>query len=195
MGKTINFCGDSYCDYVDSNASKNSWCVLLANYLEAKIIGGGKSATAYENAIKSYEPSSDYTVFCWTESHRLYHKDLMCTYKNGVRHLRNRKHHELLSVCAEIFYRELYDAKYFDELQMRSLYWFDNEVLSKYSGTILHFWNFNKTYTFKHGIEYPVILHNFTKQSNSSEELNHMTPEQNKLVADEAYQLIRQHSG
>lgn len=195
MGKTINFCGDSYCDYVDLNTSKNSWCVQLAEKLDAKIIGGGKSATAYEHAIKSFEPSADYTVFCWTEAHRLYHKDYMCTYKNGVQHLRNYKRNELLSVCAEIFYRELYDDKYFDELQMRSLYWFDHEILSNYKGTVLHFWNFTKTYTFKHGMEYPDILYNYAKQYNSSDKLNHMTLQQNEYVANKSYQLIRRYNG
>jgi len=194
MAKTINFCGDSYCDYVDPNTSKTSWCVQLAKQLDAKIIGGGKSATAYENAINSFKPSADYTVFCWTESHRLYHKNYACTYTSGISHFKTKKTNELLSVCAEMFYRYFYEAEYFNELQMRSLYWFDHEVLSKYTGTILHFWNFDKTYTFKYGIEYPDILSSFRDDSSPSN-LNHLTPEQNERVANKAFQLIRRTYG
>ena len=59
----------------------------------------------------------------------------------------------------EMFYRTLYDSAYFDELQRRSLYWFDHEVLSKCKGILYTQFLLYKLYTFKHGITSPTILY------------------------------------
>lgn len=195
MAKTINFCGDSFCDGIFRNLNRTSWCLELAALLNAEIIGkGGLSSSSYEYAIQSFNPKADYNIFCWTDSHRLYSKNFVCQYKSGVQHLRHRTSNELLSLCAELFYREFYTEKYFDELQMRSLYWFDHEVLSQYKGKILHFWNFSKTYTFTHGVEYPDVLKQFIV-NDPDIVANHMTPEQNMIVAENAFNLIRRTYG
>ena len=68
----INFCGDSFCE----QACEQSWTTHLANALDAKIVGLGRGGTAHERAFKTFSPSADYTVFCWTEPHRLYHPDV-----------------------------------------------------------------------------------------------------------------------
>ena len=54
MSLTVNFCGDSFC------ASKNkfAWCHLLSKKINAKIIGLGKSGSAHEHAIKSFNPNA-----------------------------------------------------------------------------------------------------------------------------------------
>jgi len=185
--KTINFCGDSYCAWLDEN-TKESWAVQLADKLEAKIVGQGLGASAYEHAIKSFNPKADFNVFCWTQSSRLYHKNYKCRYQSGVAHFKNAKPLELLSLMGEAFYREFYNKEYFDELQKRSLYWFDHEVLSNYSGTSVHLFGFDRTYTFINGLNYGRVLK--TVSDISEVLVNHMTYENNTLVADEVYELI-----
>ena len=192
MSLTINFCGDSYCAWIDDR-TKPSWCVHLANKLNAKIIGGGKEATAYEYAIKSFNSSADINIFCWTHVNRLYHKDYHCSLTNGVLPLRGGNNNELLTLLGESFYRNFFDLNYFRTLQMRSLYWFDQEVLSKYSGLSLHIFNFEKTYTFSNGLNYDRILRDLYASSKTELTPCHMSDENNELVAEEVYSLLKNH--
>ena len=113
MGKTINFCGDSFCNF--NTKSKVSWCAQLADKLGVEVVGTGWGGTAYEYAIKSFKHDADITVFCWTDSSRLYHKDYIVNYKSGSRYYKTYKTHEMLSLLGEMFYRTLYNEKYFDE--------------------------------------------------------------------------------
>jgi len=186
----INFCGDSYCDWLDTS-TKESWGVMLADKIGATIVGSGKSSSAYEHAIKSFNPKADINVFCWTNSSRMYHSKYMIGWTNGVRSLNGLKQNELLSLLGECFYRNFFDKEYFDTMQMRSLYWFDHEVLSKYDGIAVHLFNFKKTYSFKNGLQYGRILKDL---SDTSEVLvNHMPYENNVLVANEVYDLLSSH--
>ena len=194
MAKTINFCGDSYCTFFPKE--KVSWCAQLVDKLDAKLLGTGWGRTAYEYAIKSFDPKADITIFCWTESSRLYHKDYLIRYQGGVRYFKSQKPNEMLSLMGEMFYRTLYDAKYFEELQRRSLYWFDHEVLSKYKGIIIHNFCFKNTYTFKHGITSPTILYSLHDFEGGDEQGNnhgmcHMSVDNNKMYADYVYNLIK----
>ncbi len=190
MAKSINFCGDSYCNF--DKKSKVTWCAQLADKLDVEIIGTGWGGTAYEYAIKSFNPNADITVFCWTESNRLYHKDYIINYKSGARYFRTWKPHEMLSLMGEMFYRSLYNEKYFDELQYRSLYWFDHEVLAKYKGIIVHNFCFKNTYTFKNGITSPIILHSkHDPIEGDNHGMCHMSIEDNKMYAEYVYNLIK----
>jgi hypothetical protein len=177
--QTINFCGDSFCAGVEPD----NWCNIVAKHLDAKIIGRGKSATAYEFAIKSFNPEADYTVFLWTEAHRLYHKDFKCTYTGGVRNFNNFKQVELLTATAEIFYRQFYKKEYFEEIQMRSLYWFDKEVLSKYKGVAVHIFCFAKTYHFENGINIDHIMSDLA-ETKEGDFPNHYTLDNNRWFAN-----------
>ena len=49
--KTLNYCGDSF---APKTTDKNRWHLLLANKLNAKIIGFGLQGSAHEHAIKSF---------------------------------------------------------------------------------------------------------------------------------------------
>ena len=190
MAKTINFCGDSYCTFFPKE--KVSWCAQLVDKLDAKLLGTGWGRTAYEYAIKSFDPSADITIFCWTESSRLYHKDYLIRYQGGVRYFKSQKPNEMLSLMGEMFYRTLYDSTYFDELQRRSLYWFDNEVLSKYKGIIIHNFCFKNTYTFKHGITSPTILYSLLDPvKGDNHGMCHMSIADNKMYADYVFNLIK----
>ena len=185
MRRTINFCGDSFC----AGLEPGNWCDNLASRLGAKVVGKGKPSTAYEYAIKCFDPSADYTVFLWTESHRLYHRKLLCTYRSGVKHFNNLKPVELLSATAEIFYRQFYDKEYFDELQMRSLYWFDKEVLADYKGTAIHLFCFEKTYHFENGLNVDHIMADY-KEEDDVDGSNHYSFENNSWFASKLYETI-----
>ena len=105
MMKTINFCGDSFC----MNESEKSWCVILAKKLNAKIVGFGKGGTAHEHAINSLDLSADYTVFCWTDAHRLHHEKYALNMAS-VETFRNDVYH-----AAHLFYKHLHDFELFEK--------------------------------------------------------------------------------
>ena len=187
MAKTINFCGDSFCYFENSD---NSWCQQLATKLNARIIGRGKRSSAYEYAIKSFNSSSDYTVFCWTQSGRLYHQDYFVRMGHDVMDFKSRSKSSLLSGMAELFYHYLYDEKYFDEIQHRSLFWFDKTILSKYQGKILHFYNWKNTYEFENGVVSPIILN--SERAGREEIFCHFDIETNLMIADHALKLLKE---
>lgn len=185
MAKTINFCGDSFCQKLHSPA----WTYLLAELLDCKILGGGKGGSAHEHAIHTFDETADYTVFCWTEPHRLYHPDYGLNTGSAEKHKKNNN----IYAGAFAYYKFVHDFAYAEKRQMRELYWFDHEVLSKYSGKIVHCWNFMKTYEWKHGAVYNEIL--FDGEEDHSGRTNHFTDEQNYNLAHELYNLIRRTYG
>jgi len=190
MKRTINFCGDSFCAWIGS-AKTPSWGDHLIKDLNLKLIGMGKASTAYEYAIKSFNPNADITVFCWTSAKRLYHKDYISNYQTGVLKLPSYKRSEILSITAEIFYREFYSKQYFNTLQMRSLYWFDKEVLSQYKGLAIHLFCFEKTYHFENGINVDHILHSTANYEKSYP--SHFDEKTNKWFADKIFNVISEY--
>lgn len=144
MGKTINFCGDSFCDM---STPEWSWTRLLANHFEAQIQGLGLGGTAHEHAIKSFDSLADYTVFCWTEKSRVYHKSQVINFNT----LDHKSVKEPIDKAAYAYYKYLYDEDVALKRQQRDLYWFDHTILTHYQGTVIHLWCFEVTYTFKHG--------------------------------------------
>lgn len=147
--KTINFCGDSFC----ANLKKpQQWTNQLADKLDAKIIGYGKSGSAYIHAIESFDSSADYTVFCWTHKARLRSKNKKITYSLAIGNLiRSIGGTKKDLDCINYFYDKMYDPDLFEFYMRSSLYWFDTEVLSNYKGKLLHLYCFDNIYTFKNG--------------------------------------------
>lgn len=189
MSKTINFCGASHL-YFDP-AEDVSWCAKLANALGAKVIGTGWGESAYEYAIKSFNPEADITVFGWVESMRLYHKNYTCTYRNGVRYMKSYKEHELMTLMSEMFYRTFYTKEYFNEIQRRQLYWFDHEILSQYKGIIVHCYRNEITHQFKHGIVSPIMLRDLSSATRTPDTWAHMDKETNEKQFHHIYQLLK----
>ena len=180
--QTINFCGDSYC----WNQSDKSWCVLLAKKLNAKILGFGSEGTAYEHAIKSFIPKADITIFCWTNYTRLYHKKYRLSIKNVDRNI--GKENKIFT-AAKVYYKYLYDHKLAKERQYRDLYWFDNEVLNSYDGSILHFYCFEVNYKFKNG---HLVNKSFEDMYPTFPEskLNHFSEQTNIKLAEYSHNLL-----
>ena len=77
--QTIGFFGDSFCTSKDAQ----SWCVILAEKLNAEIINYGEEGksiwTTFFNYNKRIRQNTvpDISIFCWTEPYRLYHPDLV----------------------------------------------------------------------------------------------------------------------
>ena len=215
--KTINFCGDSFCEYHKVPAA---WTKLLADKLNASIIGWGKGGFAHEHAIKTFDDTADYTIFCWTEAHRIY---VNKTYSTNLWNLEAMFNPDKLGLspamklqqpaptnrdkAAYTYYKYLNNMELEYEKQIRDLYWFDNVVLPKYKGVAVHIFCFRNTYTFTNGINVSDILYHKTrehklKKLNPDYKLqdndyvayaNHLTEQENSGLADKIYNIIKEH--
>jgi len=193
--KTINFCGDSFCK---EEAGKAAWTYLLSDMLQATIIGFGQGGSAHEHAIKSFDEQADYTIFCWTEPHRLYVNDRYSINFSTIEY--NYKLDKKLNqrdTAAYAYYRCLHNSKLDIDRQTRDLYWFDNVVLSRYSGVAIHIPCFDTIYQFTNGINIKDILghkrlvHKLQNGDKSTEYANHLTEQQNFELADKIYNIIK----
>jgi len=176
--KTINFCGDSFCQNEQVSAA---WTVLLAYKLNASIVGWGKGGYAHEHAIQTFDDTADYTIFCWTEAHRIY---VDKTYSTNLCNIEAMCAPDKLDLSSGVklrqpvpipiptkrdkatyaYYKYLYKPTLHHERQIRDLYWFDNVVLSKYKGVAIHLFCFQNTYTFTNGINVSDILWDKTRE-------------------------------
>jgi len=201
--KTINFCGDSFCarDASDEDKLKYSWTSLLANKLNYKIIGGGKSGAAYEHAIKSFNDKADITIFCWTDADRI-HNEKYAIFL-GVKRVAAKEYNypytgnneDLNSIykAADYYYNYLHDSSLSKLRYMRELYWFDQVILSKYKGTIVHISCFHTIYQFTNGINIPGLLYWFpwSRKGNNKEQIvNHLTIQENIKLANKIYKVL-----
>ena len=145
----INFCGDSFC----AEACSQSWTTQLATALNAKIVGLGGGGHAHERAIKTFDPSADYTVFCWTEPHRLYHPDVPIGVGTCDHYKKAKKSNNLIA-AAYVYYKYLHNWELAEERYVRELYWFDKTVLSNYKGKVVHLFCFEFFYEFENGVTF-----------------------------------------
>jgi len=215
--KTINFCGDSFCEH---HRVLDSWTKLLAHKLNVSIVGWGKGSSAHEHAIKSFNNTADCTVFCWTEAHRIY---VDTTYTTNLWNLEAMFNPDKLGLspamklqqktptnrdkAAYTYYKYLYNPSLHFQKQIRDLYWFDNVVLSKYKGLAIHLFCFNNTYTFTNGINVSDILYHRTREykvknlnpdytlqdDDYNAYANHLSKEENTRLADKIYNIIKEH--
>ena len=186
MAKTINFCGDSFC----ASPKPDSWVVRLSESLDTNILGLGGSGTAHEHAINSFDLSADYTIFCWTEAHRLHHEKYALNMAS-VETFRNDVYH-----AAHLFYKHLHDFELFEKRQIRDLYWFDHEILKHYKGVCVHLWSFKHLYTFKHGVTIKDALSHLKAKDQTQRDIyNHLNIETNTLLANKIYNIIRSNDG
>jgi len=185
MAKTINFCGDSFCQHIGNPA----WTYLLANLLDCKILGGGWAGASHEYSFRTFDALADFTVFCWTEPDRIHHSDYPLNFGTAEKHKSKNK----TFAAAHAYFTYVHDSELAKTRQMRELYWFDHEVLSNYSGKIIHCWCFEQTYDFVHGVTFDKILN--TLEKTDLYFINHLTEKQNYTLAHEIYNLIRRTYG
>ena len=193
--KTIQFCGDSFC----ASTVSTSYTILLSDMLNASMIGRGRAGSAHEHAIRTFDTSADYTVFCWTESQRLFLADeeidinlttaTKYTEQSGV----NTKTKNIAK-AAFVYFKYIghqpMQTAYNKQRQMRDLYWFDHEVLSKSNSKIIHYFNRRVTYQFKNGYQMPNTIHNdfnVPPVEHNPHYYNHLSEKDNKILADNLY--------
>jgi len=201
--KTIGFFGDSFCE----SQKTDSWCVLLAEKLNAKIVNWGRGGASIWHTFMSFEKRietdlvPDINIFCWTEPYRLYHPSLPLA--KGAVPIPGKD--ERIYKAADMYYVYLQDFKK-DELAYRyALQYFDQQVLSKVKKQIVQMWSMrpfelsgNETYislgsgTF---IDESMLMFAWDgkpKQEKFDINLsNHMTSKQNQEWADKVFEKIK----
>jgi hypothetical protein len=183
--KTIQFCGDSFCDCEEGYLS------TLSKLLDAKIVTKGKQGSSQEHAIITFNPNVDYTVFCWTEEHRIYHSqhdDL------NMAVCETRKDTSEYHLIGSLYYEKLHDFQWAERRAYRDLYWFDKEVLSKSKSKIIHCFGFKNRFKFIHGytLSKPISTI-FNTQKNyvtKKKVFNHMDECENNLFAQLLFDIF-----
>ena len=208
---TIGYFGDSFC----AGREPESWCVLLANRLKANIVHWGEPGRSIWSTffsferVKQFNRIPDYSVFCWTEPYRLYHKELILSANTERLPHVNPKIYDAL----DDYWVYLHDYKKDELAYTYSLKHFDNQILSsvKDKTRIVQTWSFRP---FETAGRHPNIqlssgefidesMFNFAKsnQGSKSEQailpdwnntglINHMTIEQNQQWADKVYERL-----
>ena len=196
--KTINFCGDSFCQKEsDINNRSLSWTTLLADKLNASITGWGGSGSAPEHAIQTFDNTADYTVFCWTDPNRLY---VNPDYSANMNNQRRRFSHQLgglhnnIAKAAYAYYKYLHNIPIAEQRFKRELYWFDHVILSNYRGVAVHLSCFNVQHVFTHGINTDTPLNAMRSRDVKNELNNHFTEQENFELADKLYSIIKERS-
>ena len=191
--KTINFCGDSFCQNEQVSAA---WTKLLADKLNASIVGWGKGGYAHEHAIQTFDNTADYTIFCWTDPNRLYvnseytaligdiTEDIRI--KGGIKNSRDK--------AAYAYYKYLHNIPIAKQRYIRELYWFDNTILNNYKGVAIHLPCFDIFYTFSNGINIDIPLDDMRSKDLKNELMNHFTKQENIRLADKLYSIIKETS-
>ena len=185
----INFCGDSFCrDYNTPDKTKarpNSYVQLLSKKLNAKLIGIGGSGTAHEHTFRTFDPKAEYTVFCWTEAHRLYHP----THRINMARCEDYKDSDPVYAAGYDYYKYIHDWDYMSTLQSREFFWFDHSILSKYKGKAVHLYSFRvPPYKFKHGIDTRMTLFQYKIKNDYA---NHMSEAKNIQLSEYLYKLLK----
>ena len=199
--KTIGFFGDSFC----AGREPESWCVLLANRLDAKIVNWGKPGRSiwstfmrFNNRIENNQ-IPDYSVFCWTEPYRLYHRDIVLSANtqplDGV--------DPNIYKALDDYWKYLHDYDKDEMSYEYALRYYDQNVLAKIQKEIVQMWSFKPFETA--GKDAGIKLHSgkfidesmfeFSKTKGVEDgwgigEINHMTIEQNKEWAEKVYKVI-----
>ena len=208
MRKTIGFFGDSFC----AGREPESWCVLLADQLNAQITYWGEPGRSIWsiffkfNQLNKANRLPDICVLCYTEPYRLYHPSLILSANTQPVAGVDPKIYEAL----EQYWTHLHNYDK-DELSYEyAVKWFDHDVLSKIKNkTIVQMWSFRPFETagkyvgikLKSGIFIDESLYASSLTENTlaggatmpwgSGIINHMSEEQNKLWADKVYTIIK----
>jgi hypothetical protein len=208
--KTIGFFGDSFC----AGREPESWCVLLADRLNARIVHWGEPgrsvwSTFFKfNQLNRANRLPDICVLCYTEPYRLYHPSITLTANTEPVEGVDTNVYKAL----EQYWVHLHNYEK-DELSYEyAIQWFDQHVLKTINKEIIQLWSFRPFETagkdakikLTTGIFIDESMLTFSKQNSTLDDwkksgirnlcdrgINHMTIEQNKLWADKVYTAIK----
>ena len=151
--------------------------------------------SAHEHAIKTFKEHADITIFCWTEYNRIYHKKYGFNFGSVHEHLLQNKAKSKRAFLADnAYYQYLHYVNLAKERQIRDLHWVDHCVLEKSKKTFLHLFCFYNTYTFKNGINTPLILKRDFKNTDKtidSRIYNHLNVNENKKLAKQVLHFLK----
>ncbi len=174
---TIGYFGDSFC----ADKSKNSWCTILAEKLNCKVVNYGVVASSIWTAILDFNKlkiKPTYSIFCWTDPYRLYwnyssDKKIQEALKTYKIHLANQDKDHL---------EYEYVLKYFDQKVLKPL---------QKSTKIYQCWSFNpfELVDQQHDIKQIANKKSFLDNFNWKQDpvYNHMSAEQNIKFAERVY--------
>ena len=200
--RTIGFFGDSFC----AGRQPESWCVLLAKRLDARIVHWGEPGRSIWsvffkfNQLLEQDRVPDISVFCWSEPYRLYHPNLILSANT-----------EPMEGVDPNVYRALDDYwKYLhsydkDELAYEyAIKYFDQHVLSSLDKQLVQMWSFRPFETAGKDAGIKLItgtfidesMFKFSKQDGEKNgwgegTINHMTVEQNQQWAERVYERMK----
>ena len=195
--KTIGFFGDSFC----ADNHKNSWCNILSEKLGCTIINFGKPGRSIWTAIFDFLKVKDqalpsYSVFCWTDPYRLYHKEMMASHncevtnknKNIVEAARQYKLYLADQEKEHLEYE--YILKHFDQNILKVLEK-QTKILQTWSIKPFELANIEYNMSLTAGIFYDISLYQFSnytflgaEHEKNNHLLNHMTDDKNKELAE-----------
>ena len=208
--RTIGFFGDSFCTAKDSQ----SWCIILAQQLKAKIVHWGEPGRSIWSTIMNFNNFKekgnlpDFIVFCYTEPSRLYHPDMILSANTTPDPKVDPNVYKALEqywIHLHSYEKDMLSYEY-------ALKWFDHDVLSKITGrTVVQCWSFKPFETYnkdasiqlKSGVFIDESMYKLSVDDRSDlyklgmpkpwtkETYNHMTAEQNAYWAEKVYQQIK----
>ena len=197
--KTIGFFGDSFC----ASRDPESWCVLLASKLNAKVVSWGEPGRSIWTTFLKFNQRikqnivPDYSVFCWTEPYRLFHPKLILS--ANTEPLEGVDPNVYKALDAYWKYLHNYDK---DEMAYEySIKHYDQNVLSKIDKQIVQMWSLRPFETAGKDADIKLTSGKFIDESMfafsklAGEKhgwgigtINHMTVEQNKQWAEKVYE-------
>ena len=199
--KTIGFFGDSFC----AGREPESWVVLLAKKLDAKIVNYGEPGKSiwttffkFNSRIKQ-DIVPDFSIFCWTEPYRLYHPKHILSANTEPLEGVDPKMYEAL----DQYWIHLHNYDKDEMAYEYALKHYDQNILSKVNSEIVQMWSFRpfETAGKDAGIKLTAgkfideSMFAFSKSAGEKDgwgvgTVNHMTTEQNQIWADKVYDRI-----
>ena len=199
--KSIGFFGDSFC----AGREPESWCVLLANRLNAKIVHWGEPGKSIWTTFFKFNTRirqnnvPDISVFCWTEPYRLFHPKLILSANTEPLEGVDPNVYKAL----ENYWKYLHNYDKDEMAYEYALKYFDQNILSKVDKQIVQTWSFKPFETAGKRPDIELTTGTFINESmlafskTAGEKdgwgigtINHMTAEQNQIWADKVYDRL-----
>ena len=192
--KTIGFFGDSFC----ADNISDSWCNILSQKLgcDHPVCFGEPGRSIWSvffkfNQLIKQDKIPDILVFCWTEPYRLYHPDLTLSANTQPMDGVNPHIYQTL----ENYWKYLHSYEKDEMAYEYALRYYDQNILSKVDKKIIQMWSFRPFETagkdagikLNSGVFIDKSMFSFSKLSDDTGTINHMTPEQNQQWADLVY--------
>jgi len=196
---TIAYYGDSFC----ASDRADSWCVILADLLDSKILKLGVGGSSIWHTFLEFDKDvnennlADHIIFCWTDSNRLYHPTLPLTVNNKPIEGTDTN----IWKAANDYYRYLSFKDKDDIAYKYALQFFDQNVLKDLDKrkNIVQMWSmlpFNIELKSGYFMNESCLIHSWDGDMNNKGKpdlnlSNHMTILQNKTWAKKVYDCMQ----